>query len=100
MAVAKIEYKKEFFDRDYTFREAYGRVWKYARKYRLRLAVGVICGRATAGTLVPFFQIVQRRNAYRLCINSAIYVHTVSKRAPSRPVHLISPCGVIKVQQR
>ena len=59
MAVAKIEYKKEFFDRDYTFREAYGRVWKYARKYRLRLAVGVICGMATAGTLVPFFQIVQ-----------------------------------------
>ena len=59
MAVAKIEYKKEFFDRDYTFREAYGRVWKCARKYRLRLAVGVICGMATAGTLVPFFQIVQ-----------------------------------------
>ena len=59
MAVAKIEYKKEFFDRDYTLKEAYGRVWKYARKYRLRLAVGVICGMATAGTLVPFFQIVQ-----------------------------------------
>ena len=47
MAVAKIEYKKEFFDRDYTLKEAYGRVWKYARKYRLRLAVGVICGMAT-----------------------------------------------------
>jgi hypothetical protein len=59
MAVAKIEYRREFFDRDYTFREAYGRVWKYARKYRLRLFVGVICGMATAGTLVPFFQIVQ-----------------------------------------
>ena len=59
MAVAKIEYKREFFDRDYTLKEAYGRVWKYARKYRLRLAVGVICGMATAGTLVPLFQIVQ-----------------------------------------
>ena len=59
MAAGKVEYRKEFFDRDYTFREAYGRVWKYARKYRLRLAVGVICGMATAGTLVPFFQIVQ-----------------------------------------
>ncbi len=55
----KIEYRKEFFDRDYTVREAYRRVWKYARKYKLRLAIGVICGMATAGTLVPFFQIVQ-----------------------------------------
>ena len=74
MAVAKIEYKREFFDRDYTLKEAYGRVWKYARKYRLRLAVGVICGMATAGTLVPLFQIVQpalqhveESSAKRLC---------------------------------
>ena len=59
MSVAKVEYKREFFDRDYTLKEAYGRVWKYARKYRLRLAVGVICGMATATTLVPLFQIVQ-----------------------------------------
>ena len=59
MAAGKVEYKREFFDRDYTLKEAYGRVWKYARKYRLRLAVGVVCGMATAGTLVPFFQIVQ-----------------------------------------
>ena len=57
--MAKIEYKKEFFDRSYSAGEAYRRVWKYARKYRLRLAVGVICRMATAGTLVPFFQIVQ-----------------------------------------
>ena len=41
MAAGKVEYRKEFFDRDYTFREAYGRVWKYARKYRLRLAVRI-----------------------------------------------------------
>ena len=55
----KVEYRKEFFDRDYTVREAYARVWKYAKKYKLRLAIGVVCGMATAGTLVPFFQIVQ-----------------------------------------
>jgi len=55
----RVEYRKEFFDRDYSVREAYARVWKYARKYKLRLAIGVICGMATAGTLVPFFQIVQ-----------------------------------------
>ena len=52
-------YQKEFFDRDYTVREAYRRIWKYARKYRFRLVVGIVCGMLTAGTLVPFFQIVQ-----------------------------------------
>ena len=57
--MAKIEYRKEFFDRDYTAREAYSRVRKYARKYRFRLFVGVVSGMLTAGTLVPFFQIVQ-----------------------------------------
>lgn len=54
-----VQYKKEFFDKTYTVREAYGRVWKYARRYKFRLIVGVICGMLTAGTLVPFFQIVQ-----------------------------------------
>ena len=54
-----IKYKKEFFDKTYTVREAYSRVWKYARRYKLRLFIGVVCGMLTAGTLVPFFQIVQ-----------------------------------------
>ncbi len=54
-----IEYRKEFFDRDYTVRETYGRVWRYARKYRLRLILGIVTGMLTAGTLVPLFQVVQ-----------------------------------------
>ena len=53
------QYKKEFFDREYSAKEAYGRVWKYARRYKFRLILGVVCGMLTAGTLVPFFQIVQ-----------------------------------------
>ncbi len=57
--MAKVEYRKEFFDRDYTVREAYRRVWKYARKYKVRLIVGIVCGMVTATALVPFFQIVQ-----------------------------------------
>ena len=57
--MAKIEYKKEFFDRDYSAWSAYKRVWKYARKYKFRLFIGIISGMLTAGTLVPFFQIVQ-----------------------------------------
>ena len=52
-------YHKEFFDREYTAKEAYSRLWGYARKYRFRLVVGVVCGMLTAGTLVPFFQIIQ-----------------------------------------
>lgn len=54
-----IDYKKEFFDREYTAREAYGRVWKYARKYRFRIVVGIVCGMLTAGTLLPLFQVIQ-----------------------------------------
>ena len=54
-----IDYKREFFDRDYTAKEAYSRVWKYARKYRFRIVVGIVCGMLTAGTLLPLFQVIQ-----------------------------------------
>lgn len=54
-----IEYRKEFFDREYTMREAYGRAWKYARKYKARIFLGIVCGMLTAGTLVPIFSVVQ-----------------------------------------
>ncbi|MBO7721988.1 MAG: ABC transporter ATP-binding protein [Kiritimatiellae bacterium] len=55
----EIQYKKEFFDREYTIREAYARVWKYAGRYKGRIFIGVICGMLTAGTLVPLFQVIQ-----------------------------------------
>ena len=54
-----IEYRKEFFDRQYTARESYGRIWQYAKRYKFRLFVGVLCGILTAGTLLPLFQVVQ-----------------------------------------
>ena len=54
-----LEYRKEFFDREYTTWEAYSRVWKYARKYKFRIFIGIVCGMLTAGTLVPLFQVVQ-----------------------------------------
>ena len=54
-----MDYKKEFFDREYTAREAYARVWRYARKYRFRIVTGVLCGMLTAGTLVPLFSVVK-----------------------------------------
>ncbi len=52
-------YLKEFFDRDYTAKEAYARVWQYARRYKLRIFTGVLCGMLTAGTLLPLYQAIQ-----------------------------------------
>ncbi len=49
----------EFFDREYGAREAYGRLYRYARKYRARLLVGLVAGSVTAGSWVPIFQLVQ-----------------------------------------
>ena len=56
---SKYEFTKEFFDRDYTAGEAYSRLWRYASKYWPRLALGVVCGMLTAGTLLPMYQIIQ-----------------------------------------
>ena len=55
----KTAYRREFFDREYTAREAYGRAWGYARKYKLRVILGIVCGILTASTLLPFFQMIQ-----------------------------------------
>ena len=54
-----MEYRKEFFDREYTAWAAYSRVWKYARKYKLRIFVGLISGMLTAGTMLPMLQVIQ-----------------------------------------
>jgi len=92
--MAKIEYRKEFFDRNYTVREAYRRVWKYARRYRLRLFIGIACGMLTAGTLVPFFQIVQPALQHVESHDSAVAQPIPSTQgAPSTP----APAAEVKV---
>ena len=92
--MAKIEYRKEFFDRNYTVREAYRRVWKYARRYRFRLFVGIVCGMLTAGTLVPFFQIVQPALQHVESHDSAVEKTLSSTHgAPSAP----APATEVKV---
>lgn len=53
------EYRAEFFDRDYPFKEAYRRAFQYARPYRARIILGLICGLLNAGALIPFYQILQ-----------------------------------------
>ena len=54
-----VTYTKEFFDREYSAKEAYGRLWRFARKYRFRIYLGILCGMLTAGTLLPLFQVIQ-----------------------------------------
>ena len=54
-----IKYRKEFFDREYSAKEAYGRLWSYARRYRFRIFTGIVCGMLTASTLIPLFQVIQ-----------------------------------------
>ncbi|MBQ9432251.1 MAG: ABC transporter ATP-binding protein [Kiritimatiellae bacterium] len=49
----------EFFEREYTAKEAYGRLLKYAKKYRTRLIIGLLAGATTAGSWVPIFQVIQ-----------------------------------------
>ena len=55
----KTAYRKEFFDREYGAKEAYSRIWAYARKYKARIFAGIVCGMLTAGTLLPFFSVIQ-----------------------------------------
>ncbi len=49
----------EFFDKEYSAKEAYGRLYRYAKKYRYRLLIGILAGSVTAGSWVPIFQVIQ-----------------------------------------
>ncbi len=49
----------EFFDKEYTAKQAYGRLYRYACKYRFRLLAGLLAGSITAGSWVPIFQVIQ-----------------------------------------
>ncbi|MFO7936423.1 MAG: ABC transporter ATP-binding protein [Kiritimatiellia bacterium] len=48
----------EFFDREYSVKEAYGRLYRYAVKYRFRLIVGLLAGSVTASAWLPIFQVI------------------------------------------
>jgi subfamily B ATP-binding cassette protein MsbA len=50
---------QEWFDKDFTARQVYGRLFKQAGKYRWALAMGIISGVMLAGTLVPIYQVLK-----------------------------------------
>ncbi|MBR4170093.1 MAG: ABC transporter ATP-binding protein [Kiritimatiellae bacterium] len=49
----------EFFDKEYTARQAYGRLFQYAKKYKVRLLIGLLAGFTTAMSWMPLFQVIQ-----------------------------------------
>lgn len=57
--MAKTPSEHEWFDRDYSTRQVYGRLWRAARRYWLMLGVGVLCGMAVGGSWLPVFQMLK-----------------------------------------
>jgi ATP-binding cassette, subfamily B, bacterial MsbA len=50
---------QEWFDKEFTAREVYGRLFKRARKYSLALFLGVFSGMLVGGTWLPMFQLLR-----------------------------------------
>lgn len=92
MKKGSVKYNREFFDRDYSAKEAYGRLWAYARPYRWRIVLGILCGMLTAGTLVPFFQVIQPTLEN---VSPAPTVQEV-KEKPAAPISTIKPKNAIE----
>ncbi|MDD4102245.1 MAG: hypothetical protein PHU80_06380, partial [Kiritimatiellae bacterium] len=76
----------EFFDKDYTAKEAYGRLYRYARKYRMRLIVGLLAGSITAGSWVPIFQVIQPILRQVQTIDDDDHLHQMAERPSVEPV--------------
>ena len=89
----KTAYRREFFDREYTAREAYGRAWGYARKYKLRVILGIVCGILTASTLLPFFQMIQPTLSRVESRVAAKPVEGESKELANAPAPDAAPAG-------
>ena len=49
----------EFFDREYTAKQAYGRLFQYVKRYKIRMLIGLLAGFTTAMSWMPLFQIIQ-----------------------------------------
>jgi len=50
---------QEWFDREYSAKVVYGRLFRQARRYSWALVVGIVCGMLVGGTWVPVFQMLQ-----------------------------------------
>ena len=50
---------QEWFDKEYTAREVYGRLLKKTRKYTPLLVIGIVTGMLVGGTWWPLYQMLQ-----------------------------------------
>jgi len=50
---------KEWFDREYTGREVYARLYRRAKRYRPIILVGLVAGMFVGGTWLPIFQMLK-----------------------------------------
>ena len=99
MKVKTPSYQREFFDREYSAREVYGRLWRYARRYRLRIVLGLICGVLTAGTLLPLYQVVQPSLSGVLANEKAAVVEETPTPPPSVQTATAKPAKSAKPHQ-
>lgn len=49
----------EWFDREYTAREVYSRLWRFARNYKRLIFLGAFLGMVTGGAWGPLFSVIQ-----------------------------------------
>lgn len=49
----------EWFDKEYTAREVYGRLWGVAKKFRRLIFLGIFLGMLTGGAWTPLFMMIQ-----------------------------------------
>ncbi len=49
----------EWFDREYTAKEVYGRLWQFAKHYKGLIFTGAFLGMLTGGMWAPLFSVVQ-----------------------------------------
>ncbi len=50
---------QEWFDKDYTAKEVYGRLWSFARNYKALIFTGAILGMVTGGAWAPIFSVIK-----------------------------------------
>lgn len=50
---------KEWFDREYTGKEVYRRLWEFARRYKGLIFTGAFLGMLTGGAWAPLFSVIQ-----------------------------------------
>ena len=50
---------QEWFDREYTGKEVYHRLWSFARRYKGLIFTGAFLGMVTGGAWAPLFSVIQ-----------------------------------------